>query len=386
MQDNSAYCAHVFKNIYIEKHANNQSRVSACCINTPDNAKSYVNFETDPYLTDQRQRIMQGEKISACNACWKQENNSTYSARKHDHTWYSKSQGPLVVELLGIDYNVTPICNAKCIMCSSYFSSAWAAEDEKFGKLGTPRTFGNTRHNTEIDLKLDRIEKLYFNGGEPFLSPDMNTMLQNTKQAQGNLKSVHVSLNTNGSIWPDNEFFALVKDAKSLVINVSIDAVDTAFEYVRYPLKWWQVEQNLKQLGSQNLISNRQGYTVSIATVVGIHNVFEIHKLKRWFEKIQQDLPWCKDLHVQPAHGMLRLQSASAALTQEIERYLGQDSIDQRIRCWLVKDPSKIDADWIWYLNQLDQRRKLNWRDHLPGLASAVASCKVDTNIFPLTQ
>lgn len=373
MDHNPVYCSYIFKNIYIEKFPGDQAKVSACCVNTSDAPKNHINFQTDPYLSDQRRRIQAGEAISSCDYCWRQESQGTHSLRRMSNE-YIKSSDPYRVELLGIDYNVEPICNAKCIMCDSYFSSAWAAEDRKHGLPPGRRDFGTIhRSAVELDLDLTRLERIYFNGGEPLLSEDMPRMLRKIRDAQGGLRNVHISLNTNGSVKPSDEILELWRQTDSLTINFSIDGRGEAFEYIRNPLIWSQVENNLVDLASSSIISNHAGYRVDVGCTVGIHNVLEVADLQRWFQRMKQQLPCLHTLSIHPCQGVLGFDYVSAAMAKEIDDLLPQDEIGARMRAWMNSSQQKDDSAWIRHLQSIDARRGLDWRRALPGLADTLA-------------
>lgn len=368
MTSNPAYCSHIFKNIYIEKQANNTATVSACCINRASEPTSVVNFYHNEYLRDQRRQIANGKKIASCNLCWMQEELGTISNRR-----LHAIGDPYKVELQGVHYNVPPICNAKCIICSSAFSSAWAAEMAKFDDMPAPRLYAEIKQNTtELDLDLSAVNEIYFNGGEPLLSDDMPLMLNKIKQAQGSLQKVTVKFNTNGSISPNQHCLEQWQDAQGLYIFFSIDAVGPAFDYIRYPLLWSDVQQNVLNLAGKNLLTSGKDYHVSMACTVGVHNVLEVVKLQQWIDKNKPSLPWFKGITVQYCHGALGLDHVSAELAQIFDSALPNTYIGNRIRSWLKKCNAADNSVWINYLEKLDQRRNLNWQHALPDLADAI--------------
>ena len=73
-----------------------------------------------------------------------------------------------------------------------------------------------------------------------------------------NPENVIVKYATNLSIFPNDETIELWKKFKKVILNVSIDGVGEKFEYVRWPLQWHQIDNNLKklkQLKNQNDIN-----------------------------------------------------------------------------------------------------------------------------------
>lgn len=372
------YCSYVYKNIYIEKYQGHRAKVAACCINQHSTPTHHVNFYTNTYLTSQRVRLEQNERLPECTNCWQQEDKGLPSQRQLTDQFIT-SQDPYLVELLSIDYNVDPLCNAKCIMCGPNYSSMWVAEHQKHSEW-VPRTFAMSRNNlVDMDLDLSKIQRIYFNGGEPFLGTDMVDMLEKISQQQQGLSKVSVSVNTNGSIWPSVELFDLLKTVRSLYINVSVDATDQAFEYIRFPLKWEDVSGNIERFSRENFLNSKGDYRVTVSCTVGIHNALELTPLKNWVAQARTYSPWLDNLCLQPVHGQFWFDNASAPVRNYILYNLSDDSYDQTIKTWITQTRPGNDETWSNWLNMIDQRRQLDWRENLPGLNNATQKINQQT-------
>ena len=358
------YCSNIYKNIYVEKLPSNKVKISSCCINNTSEPKSSIDFFSDPYLLDQREKFNQGIKIKSCNACWDSEAQHNQSLRLQSNESFGATTQE--VELLGLDYNVSPLCNAKCIICSSYYSSAWAAEDSKFG-VNVDRSFNEVNGNTTgLDLDYTRLQKVYFNGGEPFLGDDMADVLMRIKDQQGSLSNISVKVSTNGSIIPKEQVLSLLKEVRSLTIFFSIDAVDKAFEYIRYPLQWTEVEKNLRDLASNRILNNGIQHRVGIACTVGIHNVLEISKLEQWYHSVKQSCPYLANITLQQANGTLSLSGGFGGTTKKaLIDSITESPLNNQIRSWIIQAPDTTDDLWVNYLDSIDQRRGLDWRREL---------------------
>lgn len=357
-----SYCRRFFKNIYIEKYGAGHVKISPCCISgAHDEIVDSVDFHTNEILVRQRQQSRDGIRVPECTACWNREDQGFLSQRdtnqRHD---------AFKVELHSIEYNVSPICNARCIICSSRFSSAWAQEDEQFGiPIDAGRKFGNVRSNSvDIDLDLSAVNSIYFNGGEPMLSPEPTDMLRRILKAKGTLSNVAVSLNTNGSIMPDEETVTLWQQCRSLVLNFSIDACGQEFHYIRFPLQWSSVVNNLAGILDLKLPQ----VNLCVATVVGIHNFLELPVLHDWILSVQDthNLSW--GLH--PAFGPFGLNNISDALKDKIRSTPLSIKQTRFVRSF-VDHPRSMPSETYWLdrLETIDQRRGLDWRTSLPKLA-----------------
>jgi molybdenum cofactor biosynthesis enzyme MoaA len=351
------YCENIYKNLYIERAANGQFRVGSCCFNRPGPAIDRVDFFNDDYLRSQRAGIQQGEKVPGCVVCWNEESTGTSIFRAKDPL-HPDPYRPL---LLGIDYNVEPICNARCIMCSSYYSSAWAAEDEKFGQSADRKFFDIKSKSLDLDLDFSHLQKIYFNGGEPLLSNDFSMMLDKIYKSQGGLSQVDVSFNTNGSVFPDQGVVDLLDQARSVLINLSIDATGREFEYIRYPLEWASIVENTEKFST--FLKNNHKVSIRITANVGIHNVLEIPSLQSWAAGMKRISPRLQDVGLAPTLGKLSFDSTST----ELKNILLETVQDDNIRSWIKNSQPSADT-WRPWLEEIDQRRSLRWQERLSKL------------------
>jgi len=352
------YCPLIFNGIYVEKVNQEQVKVSACCINHPSETTDSAKFD-HPYLQSQRDIVRRGLPAQGCMMCYqynKQQNDSIV-------VWQNKNVSVDWPKLQKLDYNVDPICNAKCISCSSYFSSAWQAEDEKFG-IVTSRKFNATRHSQPWqDLDLSRLENLYFNGGEPLLSKEPEKILSYLDSI-GILEQVVVSLNTNGSQRPSDKLLELWKKCQRVIINFSIDAIGPEFEYIRNPLKWDQVQDNLIWIAQQ---SNQ--FIISIAYTLGIHNIDCVEQTQDWAKQVSVAINRPIDIEFHPATGVFNLANADKNLKSVwLTQYQDQVAWQNIARSVLLNTEKTQDPEWQQYLNVIDHRRNLNWKHSLPSL------------------
>lgn len=361
------YCRKLFNNIYIEKHGVNQVKISPCCIGMTNLSQPVdtIDFSKNKVLVRQRQQSMHNQRVPECGVCWQREDQGFISQRER----YG-GKDPFKVELQSIDYNVSPICNARCIICSSQFSSAWAQEDEKFGMPPRDgRTFSRVRTNSvDQDLDLSKVHKIYFNGGEPMLSQEPCHMLRRIKQAKGTLSNVKVAMNTNASIFPDTETIALWHECSEIQINFSIDACGKEFDYIRFPLAWSLVVDNICNIMALNLPRVR----FCVGTVVGIHNFLEVPVLHDWIESLNKthNITW----QIHPALGIFGLNNISDDLKLRVKSTPGLAEKKPLVNSF-VDDPRdpQPQQDWMQYLQILDHRRGQDWRISLPKLAEFMA-------------
>jgi len=366
------YCRAIFKSLYIVTEPDNQVRLSSCCINKTGPLTSVIDFYNNPHLQEQRQLFQQGIKPAGCQSCWDKEKAGLASRRMDQGIPHPDDVDLYATQLFELNYNVSPLCNAKCITCNSSLSSSWAAEDEQFGEVKTDfRSFNQIRH-TDIDLfniDFKNLRLAYFNGGEPFLSQDINKVLSCVKAQQGTLDRLSLCITTNASVMPKPEDVVLWNECKNITLACSLEAVGTAFEYIRYPLDWNKVSYNVQNFHRvfPKLIN------VMITPNVGVHNALEYPDLLDWFETLDNT----NNFEIKPALtlGQLNFVYASEAVKQVLCSKLGSDPRYQKIRDF-IQSSSNGGTDQIWqrHLNWIDQRRNLNWRQNLSKLATAISA------------
>jgi MoaA/NifB/PqqE/SkfB family radical SAM enzyme len=145
-----------------------------------------------------------------------------------------------------IDTNNT--CNATCITCDGASSSAWIGLEKQQGRLV------NKPWNLlldQIDLDYTNARSVNFRGGEPLLSRTNFEILK--KLIEYGNTDCFISFTTNGSIRLNQEQIKILKNFSRLNFCLSIDGIDKTFEYLRYPLKWNTVLENIEQYRTNNI-------------------------------------------------------------------------------------------------------------------------------------
>lgn len=356
LHNNPAYCSAIFKGLYFEKVNKDSVNIAACCNNEPVNVTG-IDFANDVELNRRRELITQGVKIPECNKCWEVEDAGLISIRYNMNdmeTVYNLE--PYKVELATVDYNVDPVCNAKCIMCGRYFSSLWAAEDWEFDKVISDRPYKNTRKNEMISqFDFSNLKRIYFNGGEPFLTDEHVNVLESIPD----ISRTFIAYNTNGSILPSDRVRALWDKAGAVSINASVDGIESTFEYTRNPLKWDEVKSNVEQMTAW-------GYKVNLSYTMGIHNLLDVKDTKNWYLKFGKG-----DFNVHLCSLYFHIRNAPKRLKEIFLDYLKDEEgyWVPGVRNTLESNLDYENYEWVEELDRLDARRKNNWRQDLTGLS-----------------
>lgn len=254
-----------------------------------------------------------------------------------------------------LEIQLDKTCNAACIMCGPHFSSLWQQELRKHGQHVTeaPKIDFLSIILRKIDIQKTR--RIHFLGGEPFLSNHDTRALSLIKQPE----LVKVHYNTNGSIYPSAERQALWKNFKKVIIVLSIDDVDQRFEYIRYPLKWQQVHDNIRRM--QDTLPNN--VILGICRTANIFNLYYHHEFESWYETVGKSWP------TEPTYNLAYGSFCPTSVTEKFYQRLSERYDSNHIVMRTVKDTALNPAKMLAEISAIDQRRNLDWRTVFPEIA-----------------
>lgn len=157
------------------------------------------------------------------------------------------------------------VCNSACQTCNSELST-------KIGSLHS-KEYIKINNSKLIDaLPVERIVQMDINGGEPSASPNYLKLLENLPS---NVR--YIRINTNGSrlitVLPD-----LIQRGVKVTVTVSLDGIGRGYDYVRWPIKWTDVEQNIQAYQAMGLHELNTWTTVSALNIGDLKNIFEYVK------------------------------------------------------------------------------------------------------------
>jgi radical SAM protein with 4Fe4S-binding SPASM domain len=253
-----------------------------------------------------RENMLNNRRSKECNYCYAKEDVGSGSARKYHNQQWHVSNPTAVIEKFNpvyLDIRLNNICNLKCRMCSSYFSSAILAEENKLFDVKNKKSILTPQQRT---IALDEIleyacyaEKIYFAGGEPLLCKEHYDILQQLIDCKNtNLK---ITYNTNFTTLQYQNFnvLELWKKFSNITIGASLDAEGSVAEYVRHGTVWKDIENNLSML---KIHCPHVKFTVT--STVGFLNIESLIELqKRWHNNSILDLDnFSLSVMISPAH------------------------------------------------------------------------------------
>lgn len=254
-----------------------------------------------------RQDMLDGTRNPMCTHCYKKDDIGVVPPSvHHNDVWKNKN----------VDYdNPTPMyfdlkpsnhCNLACIFCTPSSSDKitkiteslpredqpdrWRGNLEYYAKLGNPASFDDSV--TEYILEhIDDLEILKFTGGEPFLIADVLDIVTRVSEIKPDIK---LQFTSNGSAIP-KEFYPILNKIKDVHIKISIDAVDSLYDYIRYPSRWEVFEPRLR-----NLFASLPNVKFDINTLITNMSLEQIPKIIAWYKEISSEYSNLKWITIDP--------------------------------------------------------------------------------------
>ena len=322
---------------------------SFCCLTSPDADRESV-----------KKQMLERIRPAECQHCWNLEDAGMRSDRNIKNQSYDFYHEISIKDLhqeslqniTSYKIDVSRACNATCLTCDDFFSSAWAA-------LKHQRIF--PIYNMPLDeFEIDYVtlRDISFRGGEPFLAKKNFQILQNLVDV-GNTSCL-VSFVTNGSIMPTAVQLDIMRQFKNLVISFSIDGIGSVFEYMRYPLSWHEIEKNLRWW--QNF-----GAEIGISYTVSNVNIFYHNETQKWFN--DNNLPYLFNPVISPGH------FRPTALPRHIKLAIADGMEDPAVKDLLMQHSDLDDADFDACLKEIhsqDRLKSISIKHYLPEFCDLV--------------
>jgi len=204
-----------------------------------------------------------GVNSSFCQRCWDKESVGLVSKRQSDNT-LDQIYSRLDPNYIKIDAAIGDVCNAACRICGPDSSTMWQKIVPTWESHRTETTVW-----TEAMDTANHVLQLDFGGGEPWANaiPEQTALLQKIISLDRQ-HLVKIRYNTNGSLWP-TRLISLLEQFRQVEITLSLDDIESRFEYNRWPLKWSVVQDNIQKFVELQLTYNIKitiNFTISVFT------------------------------------------------------------------------------------------------------------------------
>ena len=295
---------------------------------------------------------------SGCDVCKKQEAAGQNSFRQSSFDlvpdYYSNDP-------VAVDINIDMTCNAACVICGPYISTYWdkqLAAKKKTVYIKSHNNIDSILKQILSVLDFSHVRRIKFFGGEPLLTDTHVKFLR----AIPNPDKVDIWYTTNASVLPKKDVIELWTKFKLVYFEASIDAIEKQFNYIRWPLRWNKVSENLitlKNQGPNNLLFR-------INHTLNPFNIFYYDRFDNW---VQENLNSNRlgdrtEINVHPCWGTWALEKTPISLRQEIYTRYSNHIVSAILAQQAEKDHSAIMA----FTNTWDSSRKQHWQQIFPDI------------------
>lgn len=310
---------------------------------------------SDTNLDELRQTILSRQRHSACQKCWKLEDQNKISNRQilnqtFDH-YANRDLNFIEEDCRNGNYNIqivklytSNLCNGTCIVCcDDEISTAWAT-------LNNRSTFKIIDNRRLVNIDYANIKMLSFLGGEPLFEKKNFQILQ--ELINHNNTSCFISMVTNGSVKLSTESLDILAQFKNLNFGLSIDGIGPVFEYLRYPLKWDRLLNNIE-------IYKKIGIKLSVSYTLSNLNIFYHDQTIAWIKHMGFDYNF--NLVSDPIYFSIN------SLPEEIKDTL------ITVQGLFSPHSEKDDINFQTAIKELarqDQLKNISINDYLPDLAA----------------
>ena len=372
-------------------------KVLPCCMGKSSMGDSKTTslrkIWNDNPMTELRKNMLEDKKSSACKDCYEREASGFTSLRNGCNKAYghhiktvesTAPDGSLPdMKLRYWDVRFSNICNLKCRMCSSNYSSRWYDDDIKLiGKELRPRVMFAGRHEEDMWEQMQEhfpwIDDIYFAGGEPLIMEEHNRILKRLIEL-GNTK-VHLTYATNLTElkFKNESVLELWKHFPNVGVTASLDDMGDRAALIRSDTDWPQIEKNIRDLRREC-----PHIDFMIGPTITVMNIWNICKFHRYL--VDQKLIEPKDFNINILQGPQEYRidilplDLKLKLKQELEQHLewlrpldslrrATVQIESIITFMMATDNSALISDFWKTTDNLDRVRSEKLTDAVPEL------------------
>ena len=315
-------------------------KVLPCCIGKSPVGNSKTNslseIWNDSPMKELRKSMLEDQQSTGCRDCYEREAKGFQSLRNGCNKAYGhhvkkvKSTAPdgnlTNTKLVYWDVRFSNICNLKCRMCSSDYSSRWYDDDIKiWGQEIRPRV--NIAGRTPDDIwqqmqeHIPHIEHIYFAGGEPLIMEEHYQILRQLIDMQNTKVHLTYATNLTELKFKNQSVLDLWRQFPTVGVSASLDDMGDRAAVIRTGTDWAQVEQNIRDLKQEC-----PHIDFMIGPTISIMNIWNICKFHRYL--VEQQLIQPKDLNINILQGPEEYRidilpvDVKLKLKQEIEQHL----------------------------------------------------------------
>lgn len=357
------YCANLHAGLQITLGKGQQILVSPCVLDPVVYPVTDQHVFDHPKLIEFRQSNQTNQKLEGgCSQCEElactgrrgRNRSSSNMLYIKDQLLYSQS-GPKLITFK-LDYT----CNLACVTCGPELSTKWRGISKR--KNLPVQADEELIRQTIRNIDLSQLETVHIFGGEPLLTRTHEIILE---ELLAYAKNITVWYDTNATAYPSEHAMELWSQFHLVRLKFSIDGIGSAFNYLRWPAQWSQVEDNILKI-KENLPVN---HMLSMRPAIGLLNIHIIKNIRDWTNTYlaTNRLGDPTEFEYTPVYGMYNAGNMTSAMVRELYQIypVGDPIFD-------ILAPLSGNAGQLVKIRQtldnLDQQRGVSWQTALPHL------------------
>ena len=373
-----------------------------------DTTSDTFDFHNTPKQLSDRQLMLEGKWPSGgCEYC----KNIEDAGGTSDRMFHLKIPNQVPVELdtninavrvspTIIEVYLDNVCNMSCLYCWDGFSSKIQQENIRFGDFNDRgveiknQAVVNPDHAKLknkfwewLDLNCSTLERLNILGGEPFYQQDFAICMEFLNSRSNPNLEFNVVSNLN---IKHDKFKNIILEIKKLVdtnkikrfdLTASIDCFGKEQEYVRTGLDLELWKKNFEFLVNEKWIVLNINQTISgltIKTMLPLINYINLHRQIRdighYFSTVVHTHKFLepgifgKDFFKEDFDNILTAMQTDTEWNREYKSYMSGIYLQLNS---VTRDQEKINQLEI-FLNEIDRRRGLDWKQTFPWLMKEI--------------
>lgn len=280
-------CKAAFNDIYIDE----DGEILPCCFikKSKSNEKNIDNFAKikdwfnhDVDIKSLRHNLSNGIKDNRCDHCWQAEAENKWTLRSA-HPFDSTKVEAKLLHITG-----GKLCNMACRMCRPSLSSMIDAENRPWVKS----TYSNYNwiDDPEQSKKLiefinsENITNIQLQGGEPQIIKGFVSILEGVEPVKKS--AIDLQVTTNASVFNEKFWQEAVKFNR-VTAGISVDAIGSRYEIIRYHGNWNTVQKNCDQILQylwEHRIDPGPNPALNLNIVIQLSNVDQGNELNNFYQ------------------------------------------------------------------------------------------------------
>lgn len=336
--------------------------------------RSLQEYQASPEILQLKHDLLSGKRADGCRRCWADEDGGLLSKRQIDYAEIFKDKITSLdsYKILSITFGNS--CNLTCRTCTSYYSSGWIVPETKLQTKFPAieiykhhKFYQDNKFIESILVSFKNVVQIDFAGGETFISGTKAHLEFLDYFIQQGADNISLRYVTNGTIFPNNEFWQRWKKFKSLEIQLSVDGTEQQFDYLRYPADWQTVLHNINLYKQQEITKLTVNHTISNL------NVFYLPEFVIWCIKNKLGRPHF-NLVEAPSH--YNIKSLPGTIKQAVADKLLKYNLKNIVEYMNQEDLTSNFDFFLEWTDELDLQRNQSYFDIFPEFGKIINDYK----------